>query len=61
MQTVNSNGLPLISETLFIPLAARAMETAKDNPIIKSITVETFAFRRITLSSIVCEGFNAWV
>ena len=30
-------------------------------PIIKSIAVETFAFRRITLSSNVCEGFNAWV
>ncbi len=34
MQTTNSNDMLPISETLFIPLAARAAEMARDNPII---------------------------
>ena len=34
METINSNNLLPISETLFIPLVARAKESAKDNPII---------------------------
>lgn len=34
METKNSSNLLPISETLFIPLAARAAETARDNPII---------------------------
>ncbi len=34
MENQNSDSLLSISETLFIPLVARATETAKDNPII---------------------------
>ncbi|RCX21340.1 O-methyltransferase involved in polyketide biosynthesis [Fontibacillus phaseoli] len=34
VETKNSNNLLPISETLFIPLVARATETARDNPII---------------------------
>lgn len=34
METKNSSNLLPISETLFIPLVARAAETARDNPII---------------------------
>lgn len=34
METINSNNLLPISETLFIPLVARAKESARDNPII---------------------------
>jgi O-methyltransferase involved in polyketide biosynthesis len=37
METKNSSNLLPISETLFIPLAARAAETVRDNPIISDI------------------------
>ncbi len=55
METKNTNNLLPISETLFIPLAARARETGRDNPI---ITDEKSAeiFKAMNLENKITDG-----